>query len=326
MKDVAELAAVSLWTVSNAFSHPERVTPSTRERVLGAAAALGYAGPDPLARSLASGRTGVIALVAAGAAEPLLADPAAAQVARGLAHACDRAGVSLLLTGRADGAAVDGWVLLRDAHPAGRLAGPVVAVDTPARDGVTPVGADVVGGVAQAARHLADLGHRHLAVLSWPGAGAREDGARAGWGAAGPLEVVVAGPPSGFRGHPAGRAQAQRAVGPVRSDGVEAARVALGRVPRPTAILALSDAMAVGALEAVRWMGLRVPGDVSVVGVDDLPDSAGLRLTTVFVPYEPMGELAGATLAELMSGGEATTPALLPTALTVRGTTGPPPG
>ncbi len=128
MKDVAALASVSLWTVSNAFSHPERIASSTRERVLGAAASLGYAGPNPLARSLASGRTGVVALVAAGAAEPLLADPAAGLVARGLIHACDRAGVSVLFTGRADGAAVDGWVLLRDASIAPSLTGPVVAV------------------------------------------------------------------------------------------------------------------------------------------------------------------------------------------------------
>jgi DNA-binding LacI/PurR family transcriptional regulator len=317
---------VSLWTVSNAFSHPERIAPSTRERVLRAAAALDYAGPDPLARSLASGRTGVIALVASGAAEPLLADPAAAQIARGLARACDRAGISLLLTGRADGTAADGWALLRQAAPAGRPAGAVVAVDAPAHQGVTPVGADVAGGAAQAARHLADLGHRRLSILSWPSAGAREDGARAGWGATGPVDVVVAGAPAGPHGRPAGTGRAQRAVGPMRSDGVEAARVALRRDPRPTAILALSDALAVGALEAVRWTGLRVPGDVSVVGVDDLPDSAGVGLTSVFVPYEPMGELAGATLAAIMRDGRAAAPAPLPTALTVRGTSAPPPG
>ena len=71
MKDVAALASVSLWTVSNSFSHPERVASNTRERVLTAAASLGYAGPNPLARSLASGRTGVVALVAADAVDAL---------------------------------------------------------------------------------------------------------------------------------------------------------------------------------------------------------------------------------------------------------------
>ncbi len=324
MKDVAALASVSLWTVSNAFSHPERVASNTRERVLTAAASLGYAGPNPLARSLASGRTGVVALVAAGAAEPLLADPSAALVARGLLHACDRAGVSVLLTGRGDGAAVDGWVVLRDAGLAAALKGPVVAVDAPPREGVSAVGADVGAGAEEAARHLAALGHRRLAILSWPGAGERLEGARRGWGAAGPVEVLVAGTPAGLHGRPAGRAQDDRAVGPVRGDGVEAARVVAGREPRATAILALSDALAIGALEAVRWMGLRVPGDISVVGIDDLPESAALGLTSVFVPYRPMGELAGAMLATLMQHGEAPEPGLMPTSLTIRGTSAPP--
>ena len=325
MKDVAALASVSLWTVSNAFSHPERITSATRERVLAAAASLGYAGPDPLARSLASGRTGVVGLVAAGAAEPLLADPSAALVARGLIHACDRAGVSVLFTGHGEGAAVDGWVLLRDASIGPSLKGPVVAVDAPHEEGVSAIGADVAGGAAEAARHLAGLGHRRLAILTWPGAAGRLEGARRGWGRAGPVEVFVAGVPAGFHGRPAGRAQEERAVGPIRSDGVEAARVVVQRAPRATAILAMSDALAIGALEAVRWAGLRVPEDISVVGVDDLPESAALHLTSVFVPYQPMGELAGAVLATLMERGEAQAPDLMPTSLSIRGTAGPPP-
>ena len=202
----------------------------------------------------------------------------------------------------------------------------MVAVNAPALPGVSAVGADVGAGAAEAARHLAELGHRRLAVLSWPGAGERLEGARRGWGRAGPVEVFVAGTPEGFHGRPAGRAREERAVGPVRGDGVEAARVVVGREPRATAILALSDALAIGALEAVRWAGLRVPEDISIAGIDDLPESAALQLTSVFVPYRPMGELAGAMLATLMERGDAPAPALMPTALTIRGTTGPAPG
>ena len=115
-----------MWTVSNAYSHPDRVASATRERVLAAASAIGYTGPDPAARSLALGRTRIVALVADGDAEPLLADPAAALMARGLIHACDAAGVSVLFTGRIGEAAVDGAVHLRVAPE-----GPLVA---PARD------------------------------------------------------------------------------------------------------------------------------------------------------------------------------------------------
>src|SRR3989442_5769750 len=103
-RDVAQAAGVSVAVVSYAFSRPERVAAATRERVLATAAAIGYAGPDPAARALRLGRHGAVALVGPGSAEALLADPATALVARGLARACDRAGVALVLAGAGAGA------------------------------------------------------------------------------------------------------------------------------------------------------------------------------------------------------------------------------
>src|SRR5438105_2432659 len=112
-RDVAQAAGVSVAVVSYAFSRPERVAAATRERVLATAAAMGYAGPDPAARALRLGRHGAVALVAGASAERLLADPATALLARGLARACDRAGVSLVLSVGGTGAgAVDGAVVL----------------------------------------------------------------------------------------------------------------------------------------------------------------------------------------------------------------------
>ncbi|HWH13762.1 MAG TPA: LacI family DNA-binding transcriptional regulator [Miltoncostaeaceae bacterium] len=314
MTDVAAAAGVSLWTVSNTFSHPERVAPPTRERVLSAAAALGYRGPHPLARSLASGRTGLVALVGPHGAAPLLADPAASLVARGLLEACDRAGVSLVLSGAPGAAPVDGTVLLRYPGPA-PAAGPVVTVDGPPTPAATAVAADLGSGTAEAARYLARLGHRALAVLTWPGAGARLEGARAGWGDAGRLEVLVAAEDDGLE---------RGGTAPGQAAGIRAARTLLTRRDRPTAVLALTDAMALGVLETARWAGLEVPGDLSVVGVDDLPAGAAHGLTTVFVPYAPLGALAGTTLAALIAGGAAPAPAPLPTSLVIRGTAGPP--
>src|SRR5437879_9999151 len=110
-RDVAQAAGVSVAVVSYAFSRPERVAAATRERVLATAAAIGYSGPDPAARALRLGRHGAVALVGPGSAEGLLADPATALFARGLARACDRAGVALVLAGGAG--AVDGAVVLR---------------------------------------------------------------------------------------------------------------------------------------------------------------------------------------------------------------------
>lgn len=304
-RDVARAAGVSVAVVSYAFNRPQRVAAATRERVLATAAALGYAGPHPAARALRLGRTGVVALLGPGSAEALLSDPAAALVARGLARACDRAGVSVLMTGQPHPAA-DGTVLVGRAEWRPED-GRAVAVADVGPLGVPLVAADVAAGAASVAGHLAELGHRRLAVLTGPdGDPVRLAGARSGWAGAGPLRAYGA----------AGRA---------RADGEVAARAALAARPRPTALLALGDRLALGALDAAGHLGLEVPGDLSMAGVDDLPGSDTIGLTTVFVPYLPMGELAGNLLAALIAGEPAPVPAPLPTALAIRRTSGPAP-
>ena len=307
LRDVAHAAGVSVWTVSNAYSNPDRIASATRERVLAAASAIGYTGPDPAARSLALGRTQIVALVGERDAEPLLADPAAALMARGLMHSCDGAGVAVLFTGRVGAAAVDGEVHLRVPPEGGPR--PRVLLDAPPADGVPTVRADVAGAGAAMARHLRDLGHRELVILAWPGAGERLDGARAAWGDD-PLHVYMV--------------TTSRVGGPTAADGETAARLALAGTPRPRAILALSDLLARGAMDAARRLGLAVPRDVSIVGIDDLEGNEALGLTSVFVPYGPMGELAGVILAALIEGGTPEVPPPLPTAVALRGSAGPP--
>src|SRR4029077_11987590 len=113
------------------------------------------------------------------------------------------------------------------------------------------------------------------------------------------------------------------AAWPTHAMGGRPARASLSRGPRPTALLALSDHLAVGALQAASWMGLAVPGGVSVAGLGDLPGSDALGLTAAFVPYRPLGERAGDLLAAGFAKSPAPSLAPLPTALTVRRTTGP---
>jgi DNA-binding LacI/PurR family transcriptional regulator len=124
----------------------------------------------------------------------------------------------------------------------------------------------------------------------------------------------------------AGAFVSYEAAGPARADGEVAAGVALGARPRPTALLALTDRLARGALDAARRLGVEVPRELSVAGIDDLAGSEVTRLTSVFVPYLPMGELAGGLLAALMAGEPLPPAPPLPTTLAVRGTTAPPPG
>lgn len=306
LRDVAAVAGVSIWTASTTYGKPERVAPATRQRVHDAARRLGYRGPHPAARSLARGRTGMIAFVSAGDADALLGDPAASQVARGLLAACDRGGYSLVLSAQAANEAVDGRVFLhRTPEHDGRV--PVVVVDGDAGEDV--VNADAAGAGAAAAHHLYALGHRHVAVLAWEGGHTRLRGAERAWTAAPPLTVHLASGPE---------------PRPTAAMGEALARAALERSPRPTALLALSDVLALRALETAHWIGLRVPDDVSVIGIDDLPEAQAIGLSSVMVPYRPMGERAGELLIARCEGRAPHMVTELPTVLAARRTTAPP--
>ena len=305
MRDVARAAGVSVAVVSYTVNRPERVASATRERVLAAAQAIGYRGPDPAARALRLGRHGAIALIAPDSVERLFSQPAYALVGRGLARACDQAGVSLVLTGRS-GVGVDGAVLLGGAAARWTGSAPAVVVGDHAAavDGMPIVYADVERGAAELAAHLAAQGHRRLAVITWPGGADRLAGVRRGWGDAGPVH-------------------AYEVPDTMPASGEAAARSALQETARPDAVIALCDQLAQGVLAGAAALGLTVPRDVSVAGIDDLPGMDALGLTSVFVPYRPMGDLAGSILAAALDGSGPASPPPLPTSLTLRASTAP---
>jgi len=307
LRDVAEAAGVSVWTASNTFSNPDRIAEATRERVLAAADALDYAGPNPRARTLALGQTGLIALVSPEDSAPLLQDPGAALVAQGLLTECDRSWLSLVLAGSESDLAVDGRVFLRWA-PDARVRTPAVVVDG-AGDGLPGVRADTAAAAAELARMLLDLGHRRIAVIAGPGDDSRLDAAVAVLTGAAHLSVLrTSGSPWGREAH-----------------GEAAARKVLAARPRPTALMAMSDPLAMGALDGARRIGFAVPQDVSVTGLGDLPGAAERGLTTALVPYRPMGELAGRILVDRIAGLRAPDAPAFPTPLAIRATTAKPP-
>jgi DNA-binding LacI/PurR family transcriptional regulator len=201
----------------------------------------------------------------------------------------------------------------------------VVTVDQP-RGAETPfVGIDDRGAARSAAEYLRELGHERVGILSFvttldPGASLA-------------LDLTV----ERLQGYEYGLGSAWDAtlVRTVRPNAPEPAREAtleLLRLPtRPSAILAMSDILAIGALEAAAELGIRVPDDVSVVGFDDGPaaEHAAPPLTTVRQPNEEKGRLAAQWLmADVERGGP---PArrreqILPTELVVRESAAPPPG
>jgi DNA-binding LacI/PurR family transcriptional regulator len=338
LRDVAERAGVSVGSASQAFGRPELVSDEVRQRVLAAAEELGYPGPDPAARRLRTGRAGAIGLIFSERLAYQFTDPASPPFLRGVSLAIQKAPTGLLLipdSRQRDEAArlvreavVDGFIVYSvpqndprvEAALARRL--PVVTVDQP-RGAETPfVGIDDRAAARSASEHLRGLGHERVAVLSFvttlePGSTLQLDitverlaGYEDGLGAAWNAELV-------------------RTCRPNAPEPARAATLELLREPSPpTAILAMSDILAFGALEAAGELGVPVPSKLSVVGFDDTPGAARATppLTTVAQPHEEKGRLAAEQLiAAIERGGNGEQRrTLLPTELVVRDSTAPP--
>jgi DNA-binding LacI/PurR family transcriptional regulator len=319
MYDVATRAGVSHQTVSRVLNGAPRVRPDTRDRVLAAIAELGYR-RNLAARTLATSRTRAI-----GVLTPATADFGPTSSLHAIERAVREAGYQPLITStpvdaeavRASlefllGRSVEALVVIApyrvvlDALAEVVDPPPVVALQTgdPA-DGVT---VDQVAGARLAARHLVDLGHRRVQQLVGPDdfveAGVRRDAAA----------EVLAG---------AGLEPLPDLRGDWTADSGYAAAAALD--PRATGVLCGNDQMALGLIHALADRGLRVPEEVSVVGFDDIPESAHSLppLTTVHQDFEEVGRRAVARLIGLLDGPAAESPTGVEPWLVVRGSTAP---
>jgi alanine racemase len=331
--DVAEAAGVSKTAVSFAFNDPERLSEATAARIRAVADELGYR-PHPVARMLTRRRTMTIGLLTPQDLATAFANPFLAMFCQGLGRLADTWGYALHVISPVDGslaraidrATVDGFVVIGLAadHPEiGRILRvglPVVLVDSH-REDADSIRIDDKGGAKAAARHLVALGHRSFVVLAIESKlhpadtviGRRLDGYREGLGEAG-IELDDGAVVHGQATIEGGRA---------------AFRSAHRAGFRPTAVLAMSDAIAIGAIAAAREIGLSVPGDVSVVGFDDI-DLARLidpPLTTVAQPVVRKGEEAVRLLMASIERGADRVPVhtMLETRLIVRASTGPAP-
>jgi DNA-binding LacI/PurR family transcriptional regulator len=324
MVDVAALAGVSYQTVSRVINDQPGVRGSTRERVLAAMRELGYR-PSTAARSLASGRSRTIGIVTIGSD---LHGPA--RTLRGVEHAVREAGWSVSTESlsrfdrpsavaaveRMTAQGVEGIVAVDpelDAAAALRS----LPVDVPLvvlRGGLDDVAAGVeFDGSAssrKAVQHLLDLGHptvRHLAgPLRWQAARSRIHGWRAALEAAGaPVREPLQGDWSPRSGYQAGRV--------------------LAADPDVSAVFAANDQMAIGLLLALHEAGRAVPGDVSVIGFDDIPEAAYLipPLTTLRQDFEDEGRrTVGMLLAQIEHPTTEPIPVRMVPDLIVRSSTG----
>ena len=349
MTRVAEELGVSAMTVSNAYNRPERLSAALRERIFETARRLGYPGPNPLGQSLRRGRVGALGVIYDNLLSYAFEDQAAVSFLRGVSAAAEEEGLGLTLVpgsprGERDASAigrtlVDGFVVysVADGDPVVEAALerglPAVTVDQPRVEGVSFVGIDDEAAARAAAEHLVELGHRRYGVVSfglspdWRVGIADEERQRSA------SYRVSRSRLEGFAAALAADGVSWSEV-PVyecpsssKALGRDAAEVVLSRVPRPTAVLATSDELAQGVMEAARERGLSVPGDLSVVGFDDVPEAAIATppLTTVRQDHVEKGALAGRLLVARLREKETEDTYLLPTGLVVRGSTGPPP-
>ncbi|WP_341715567.1 substrate-binding domain-containing protein [Micromonospora sp. FIMYZ51] len=342
LRAVAEAVGVSRSTVSNAYSRPDQLSADLRRRILDTAREMGYPGPDPTARSLRRGFVGAIGVLFTSQLSYAFTDPFALRFLTGVAEAAQRHGSSLLLVPlptdpagartAVENAAVDGFCVYCAGDEEGIIdtirgrGMPFVTTSSRPRAGDRWVGIDERAAARSVAEHLAGLGHRRVALL---GHDVLPD-------AVGRLRVadVADVPHPTTRDRLAGFADAFATVGVGwpeltilsaadndRAAGAAAVRALDARHEPPTAVLACSDVLALGALDALAAAG-GADRTISVTGFDDIAEAAAAGLTTVRQP----GEEKGRSAAELLFDPPADASAgqiLLPTTLIVRTSSGP---
>jgi LacI family transcriptional regulator len=325
ISDVARTAGVSVATVSKVLNGRYGVAQATSSRVMEVIDDLGYES-SLVARSLRSHRTHVIGILVAEF------EPFSAEILKGAASALSDTGYELLaytggLQGRGagwerrylsrlSGTLIDGAVLVTPTVVEADAGVPVVAIDPhTGPTGLPTVDSDNLTGAVLGTEHLLALGHRRIGFLGGrsdlESSRLREQGFRQAMAAAGvPVDEALV------------------RAGDYRKESTrEPARELLSRADRPTAVFAANDLSAIATIEVARDLGLSVPEDLSVIGFDDIPESAQTDppLTTVHQPIQQMGAAAIEMLTALLDGTTVDEPHVrLPTSLVQRRTTAAP--
>jgi len=338
IKDIAKRAGVSKTAVSFAFNDPSRLSEATVERILRVAEELGYA-PHPVARSLSMRRTGVMGVLVPQDIATMLENPFFTQFLRGIGQVCLEEGVFVLLAAPIQGslqsavdrATVDGFVIIglgaRDPVMSflQRRDTPFVLVDSEPLEGVPSVNVDDRAGGKAAMQYVLDQGHRRIAIVGFESG---ENGVWQHW--RGTLRWRLEGYAEALA--TADLSPESPGVHVLECEnnlegGAEAFRRLWQMTPRPTAVVAMSDIIALGVLKAACEQGVEVPGQLSIVGYDDVPEAqlSIPSLTTVHQPSMEKGERAAEFLIRLLAGETVNEHLSLPTRLVMRDSVAAPP-
>jgi len=306
IKDIAAQAGVSIATVSHAFRNPGRVSDKTRKKVLKAAKNLGYT-PNRLASNLRTAKSGNIVVII-----PDVADSYNSKIIKAIEQVAHQRGYSVLL-GDTQGSAerarefaqmtssrqADGIILMSHILPfdidAAEFLPPMVNGSEPTGcKGVPTVSIDDVQAGMDATMHLIEYGHRDIAVITGDinstSSRDRLEGFKGAMSQSGiPLNESLI-----------------EYAGYTLKGGEQAARSLLLQKKRPSAIFCFSDEMALGCMYALRQHGFNVPGDISVIGFDNIPmaEYFSPSLTTIAQPTEDIGGTCATILLDLIDGNE----------------------
>ena len=312
LKTVAEALGVSAATVSNAYNRPDQLSEERRREILAKAEELGYVGPDASARALRRGKTNAVGVILTGRLSYAFSDPYAIGFLAGLSEVLEKARTSITLLPIEDDAletdvtamreaavdAVTGLCLAEDhaGYLLARARGLPVATTHISEDPDTAfVAIDDTQAGALIGEHLFALGHRRVGVIVDTMKPSGIDPAQLA-----PREVTCIDCNARLTGLlsalPGVEVTVVTAGHNAESSGRRGAEWLLDQPEPPTAIVAMSDVLALGVIDVVTDRGHSVPGDVSVAGFDDIPAAAGRGLTTIRQPIAEKGRQIGELL------------------------------
>lgn len=339
--DVAKAAGVSQGTASNAFGKPELVRAEVRERIFAAARELGYRGPHVMARMLRTGKAGALGVVFPDNLEYAFSDPVAIELLRGIGRECARHGVNVMIISAenpqqaiaaVNNAAVDAFLVHCYSDNNDIIAAiqrrnqPLISIDTDIAGAAGTVVLDDLAAAKTAASHLLDCGARKFAILSLQATEHEHFGPMAASRVGAASHRVV-------RERLAGYHAALQAAGISPDDVVHvecdnqsehSAKLTaemLARHPDIDGILAMSDVIAIGALDAARDRGRKVPADIRIIGIDGI--AAGERTDPPLSTVRQDTVEKGRRAAEMALGEQDGKTVILETELLVRGSTRP---
>lgn len=333
--DIALRAGVSKTAVSFAFNNPSKLSEATARHILEIAESMGYT-PDPVARSMTTGKTGTIGLLLPQSIPEMIRNPYFPEFLEGIGEVCNHSGLSLMLVPPLKGsmrraivnAAVDGFLTLGlEEHKATMLVlrqrdVPFVTVDSDPIEDIPAINIDDESGARMVMEHILNAGHRQIAIL------AIRSGKQGHYQEyVGTLGARMKGYLSAL-GHFGLKVDGRhvRLVECVCSEegGRDGYKILWKSQKKPTALICMSDIIAIGAMKAAQASGLDIPGELSFAGFDDIPLAELVRpgLTTVSQPSIQKGKLAAEILVRLLDTTIAPEHHLLPTSLVLRESVG----